>query len=315
MALTYDQATTVSKAYFDDTIKQQVYEDSYLFAWLKKNNRITVSGGKSIRVPIRYKKLDLAEACNPRSQFVFQSVDTRTAIDLDWKYYRDLTLLHWDEKVQNAGEGEIIDIMRDKADEMKEDLQDLLYSDLFATSAGSLSFTPLSTIVDSAASYGGVAVSDAAAWASTEDNSTTKLLAYGSGSISYMVSQATFGKNAPTVHITTRELADAFEAVLQPQQRYTSEEAASLGFPETIAFRKVPVVGDAFCPTGYWYGLDLNQFEFFVKEGENMDLSDWFPLEQAGFPKSMGRYGTFVANLVCRMRKSSFKYTALDYTA
>lgn len=313
MALTVSQANAVSKANYDGLIKQQVYEDSYFWKYLQKNKKIVTKGGTLIQFPLRYRKLDQSEAADPRSQFVFQSRETRTAGQLTWKYYRVRNMIHWDEMNENYGEGEIIDLLADKGEELKEDIADLLNTDLFATSQGTRAFTPLAVIIDSATAYAGIAVADASAWAAVEDGSTTKLKPYGSGSISAQIDSATFGKNGPTMHITTRALKSAFEAMIEPQKRYESDSAASLGF-ESVSFHGKPVVGDAFCPAGYWYGIDGKQFEFRIHPSDNMDISEWFKLEQAGFPKAMARYGTWVGDIVCRMRKTSFKMTALDYT-
>ena len=315
MALPLTESTAVSKNNFDPKIKQQIYEGSFLFEWMKKNKQITESGGRNIQVPVRYKKISQSEAADPRSQFVFESTETRTGYEQPWKYYRARTLCHWDEMNENSGVGEIVDLMGDKATEMTEDLQDLLFRDLFATTEGAFSFTPLTIMIDSSSAFptGEINPSDAASWASIEDGSTTKVIPYGSGSISDMVDQATFGKNYPQMHITTRALRTAFEAILEPSKITESDAAASLGF-DSVAFRKKPVVGDAFCTTKYWYGIDTKQFELRVHKNDNMDLGDWFSLEQAGFPKTMGRYGTWVGNWICRMRKTSFKMTLLDYT-
>ena len=313
MALSVDQLTAVSKTHFDPRIKQQVYEESFFFAWLKKKGKFKEKTGKNIQVPIRYKKLGQAEAANPRSQFVYESKETRTALELEWTYYRARTLIHWDEINQNAGAGEIVDLLGDKGDELLEDMQELLYSDLFATTQGTRAYVPLASIIDSATTYGGIAVADAPAWASVEDAATTKLLAYGSGSISAQINASTFGKNKPTCHITTRDLQSAFESIIAPMTRYEQKEAADLGF-NNVSFHGQPVVGDTFCPAGYWYGVDDKQFEVWVHPNDNMDLGDWFDLKQAGFPKAKARYGTWVGNIVCRMRRTSFKMTALDYT-
>ena len=307
------ELTAVSKKYFDPTIRQQAYQDSVFFKTLQSKNKVIDDGGSSIQVPIRYRKLGNAEASAPRAQMVFESKTTRTWIDLAWKYYTVKTMLHWDEKIKNAGKGKIIDLAKDKAAELKEDLNDVLQTALFATSQGTYDFVPLSTIVDSSATYGGLAVSDASEWASNEDSSTTTLILSGSGSLGYMVDASTFGRFEPTLHITTRSLRTKYESLLTPNNIYEDKATANLGFPN-ITFRKKPNIGDAYCPAGYWYGLDMNQFEAHVHKDDNMYISDWFKLEQAGFPKALAKYATWVGNIVCRMRKTSFKFSALDYT-
>jgi hypothetical protein len=300
-------------------MKQQVYDEHPFLAKMRAEEKITIDGGTKIQVPIRYKKLDKAGSAGFREQFVFEGVQTRTAIELDWKAMKAETVLFWDEKIKNAGSGRIINLAKEKATELKEDFLDKMATKLLQvhTDVGDLDFESLDNIVDDSTSYGGLNPGDTdvdlSEWASTVDSSTTALNIYGSNSLSYMRSQATFGKREPTMHLTTRELFTKYESIIQPQQRYEDKQMANLGF-STLTFHKKPVVEDPYVLTGYWYGIDTNAFEIFVKEGEDMDVSDWFSLEQAGYPKTTAKYMTAVLNIICRMRKTSFKFEALDYT-
>jgi len=65
---------------------------------------------------------------------------------------------------------------------------------------------------------------------------------------------------------------------------------------------------------GYWYGLDIDQFEIRYHPDYNFKKSDWFDLPQAGYPWSAAKTVVWAGNTLCKMRKTSFKYTALDYT-
>ncbi len=314
MALSINELNAVSKKYFDPTLTQQVYEKSPFFAKLKADKKIKTDGGTSMQWTIRYQKLDNAKATGPRAKVDFQSKETRTAADIDWVFYDAQTLIHWDELVKNSGKGKIIDLLKDKSAEVLEDLQEKLYTALFATTYTSgTDLEPLAVIVDSAAAYGGIAVSDATEWAATEDSSTTTLKLFGANSLAYMRNQATFGTTEPTMHITTRDLASKFESLLQPQQRYEDKKMANLGF-SAMTFHGVPVIGDAFCPAGYWYGLDMSAFELREHTDYGLKVGDWFELPQAGYPNAKAKYVSWVGNLLARRRKTSFKFSALDYT-
>lgn len=313
MALTVDEANAVSHEYFDKTMKQQVYDETVFLARLKKDNKMRAEGGTLIQFPIRYAKLENAEASGARSQFVFSSKETRTAGRLDFAYYKNTTIMHWDERRENAGKSKIISLIKDKHDELREDFMDKMATDIFASSQATNAIAPLAVIVDSADTYAGVAVSDASEWAANEDGSTTTLTLYGDNSLSYMINQSTFGKNMPTLHITTRELATKAESLIEPQKRYTDKETADMGF-HNVTFHGKPIVGDPYVSTGDWFGLDMTQFELACDPGDDFYVSDWFEMEQAGFPRSLGKYMTFRGNIICRTRKTNFKFTALDYT-
>lgn len=314
MALSITEANTISTQNFDKVMPQQVYDSHVILAKMKKDEQIQVVGGNQIQFPIRYQKLGMAKSMDPRAAFTFQSKATRTAGTLDFKYYGVSTVMHWDELRANRGKPEIVDLMADRASELVEDMLDVIATALYAATPGGDDIDSIPNIVDSANTYAGIAVADASAWAGIEDSSTTTMKLYGGTSLSYMINQSTFGKNGPTFHVTTRDLWTTYESRLQPQQRYEDKDVANLGF-DSLKLRNKPVVADAYCPAGDWYGLDLSQFFLCVDPEYNFEPSKWFALEQVGFPNSMGKVLSFAGNLKCKMRKSSFKFTALDYTA
>ena len=311
MALSISELQAVSKKYYDETCTQQVFDEDPFLALLKSRHKVTISGGESIQFPIRYTKLGLAGGTGFRTKVDFSTKETRTGGVLEWAPVQGYTMLHWDERVKNAGEGKIVNLAKEKAQEMTEDFQDALSTMLWGTSTSYIA--PLSQIVDSSDTYAGIAVSDASAWAATEDGSTTVMKLYGSGSLSYSRNAATFGKHMPTHHFTTRNLASKFESLMEPKQIYEDKEMANIGF-RAITFHGCPVIGNPYVSAGDWYGLDMTVFELVVHKDDNLKVSDWFSLEQAGYPRAVAKYMSMVANLKCVMRKSNFKYTALDYT-
>lgn len=313
MALTYDELDTVSSPFYTKEITSQIYDKSAFFQKLKENNSITVDGGTEIRFPIRYKELGNASAVSPREQIVYSQLETRTTGVLEWKYYKADAMMQWDEAVQNSGKEKIVNLMADKATELQEDMAEKMADDLFATTQAAKSFSMLAGIVDSADTYAGISVSDASAWAGIEDSTTTRLALYGSGSLSYAINTSTFGSRKPTFGLTTRNIKSKLESLLQPQERFTDKKTADAGFPN-VAFLGIPFVGDSHCTTAYIYGLDMEAFELKVHKDFNFKADSWSDLKQAGFPNAVVKTLFWVGNLVCNLRKTSFKFSAIDYT-
>lgn len=313
MALSIAEANTVSHKYFDKPMTQQVYEDSPLFVKIKANRSIVCDGGTSIQFPIRYKEFGRADAVGSHEQVSFEQKETRTGGDLDWTYYNCDNMISWDERVKNAGKSRIVNLLADKAEEIRQDMMDRFSTDLYVTNPNGLGFISLAVIVDSTATYAGISYTDAPTWLSTEDTTTTELVLYGSNSLSYLINQATFGKYMPDLHVTTRDLASKFESLIEPQKRYQDKDLASAGF-KNVTFHGVPVVGDAFCTSASWFGLCTKVFELRYHKDWNFDVSAWQDLFQAGFPRAMGKVMSWSGNLLCKMRRCNFKATAFDYT-
>ena len=316
MALSIAEADAVSTRYFDKTLTSQVYEKSPFWTKLKQIGNISTDGGTKLQWPIRYKKSDQTGFVGPREQIVYSEIDTRTSAELDWRYLVGQAMISWDERVKNSGKEQIVNLLSDKTTEMGEDMLDHFNTALYAAAPGANDMESLHRIIDTGTTYAGIAVADAAEWAAAaEDASTTELKLYGSGSLSYMINQATFGTNKPNLHITTRDLWSKFESLIEPQKRYYGKETglAKAGFT-TLYFHDAEIVADYACTAAAWFGIDTDKFEIRYHKDWNMKKDPWKELGQAGYPNAMYKVCSWVGNIMCRMRKTSFKFTALDYT-
>lgn len=313
MALSISEANTVSKNYFDDTITSQVYDTNVLFARLKQKNKLSVNGGVQLQWPIRYRELGAAVAVAPRQQIGYSQKETRTGALLDWKYYVGQGMISWDERVQNAGSAQVISLIKDKTQEMQDDLTEKFCDDTFATSQGTNNIQSIDTIV-STSSYAGISTTDAANWTGQVDSSTTRLVLYGtSGSLAHMINTCTFGKYSPDLGVTTRDLFNKLESLVEPQKRYEDVELANIGFTN-LKFHGATFVADPHVTSAYMYLLTTEMLELATHSDYNFKVSDWSELGQAGFPNAMYKVISWAGNLMCRMRQVQGKYSALDYT-
>jgi hypothetical protein len=63
------------------------------------------------------------------------------------------------------------------------------------------------------------------------------------------------GNDHPDMVLTTQTLFEKYEALLQPQLRYTDTKTADAGF-QNLLFKAAPVTYDVHCPAGYAYFLN-----------------------------------------------------------
>lgn len=312
MALSYDDLNSTTQAEMDKVLTEQCYDGIPFLKKLKSMDKV-IDGGTEVQWSIRYKKLGLANAVEPNSKTTYEKIETRTKAVDQWRFYTVPALMTWEELAKNNGKNKIIDLQADKAKEMGEDLNDRLATDLWTANPNGQGITPISTIVDSATSYAGIAVADCSAWAATEDSSTTTLTIYGgSTSLTGMRNLATFGSLMPNFYLTTKDLLAKYESLLEPKQRYEGKDkSAGLGFTN-LFFYGDPVIQDPYVPSGDWYGLCMDVFELVVHPKYNMKFTPWGPAEQAGYPNAAIRNLSWVGNLKCTERRVNFKFTALD---
>lgn len=314
MGLTYSEAQTVSTDLYDKTCKQQVYQSSPFWVKLKKNHDIVADGGNNYRWGIRYLEFDKADAIDPDSEFTYEGKATRTTAILEPRFYEVATVITWKERNTNSGKEQVINLIGDKTEELRQDMANRFAKDLYTQNPNGIGFQSLATIIDSEGDYAGISKDDAATWASTEDGTTDELTLYGTGSLAEARNDCTLGPDYPNFHLTTLDLVNKFTSLIEPQKRYANKEMADAGF-RNVTFEGDPVFGDYHCPAAVWYGLCLKKGIFKLRHhpDDNMDISKWEPLKPS-FPRNMGKYMTWMGELCCTCRKVNFKYTALDYT-
>lgn len=314
-AVTANELNAVSKQYYDDKIEQSVYEKSPLFYKLKKDNKVTISGGERLQWPVRLDELGTAGAVNPKAQVNFQAKQTRYPAQDEWGFYVAHNIITWDERAKNAGKGKIIDLAKDRAQEISDDMNNKLYEDLFATTQGDNAITPLGDIVDSSTSYAGLDPATYSNWAAQEDSSTTTLTLYGSGSLSAIENDAMFGDKGPNFHITTRDLQSKFESLLEPQKRYEDKEMADAGF-KSVSWHGYPVVSDVFVPANTWYGLDLDAIKLVAHSDYGFgNVSEWMDFTPLGYVNALGKVYSLTLQFQVMRRRTHFKFTSLSATS
>lgn len=314
MALTLNDINATTLPEVDKLIVDNVYDQSPFFKKLKSMKKVAADGYRFEWV-IRSKQQGLADAIDPNAKTEFMSPHTRERAYDVWRYYRGHAMITLEEKALNYGKGQVVNLQIDKAEEMKEDLANKLATDVYTANANGKGLTPLATIIGTTTAYAGWTSTDIPTWASTVDSSTTALEIYGgSTTLTGMRNAAWFGGKKPNFHLTTRELMARYEAKLEPKQRYEGDsKEAGLGFT-SLFFYGDPVIGDPFCPSGYWYGLCMDVFELKVHPELNELVSKWIELDQVGQPGSFVRYVSFVGNLKCKDRQPHFVFSALDST-
>lgn len=310
MALSVSQANTVSRTIYGKDFMENVYDSIPLLKMLREKHQVKKRGGDSIQWPIEYKEYGTANRGDWDAQVIYQAIDTWTAATLDWVHVDANVAITKEQRFKNAGEHQIVDLVKAREKALRADLSEKLADMICASSTTTGDVTALSTIVDSADTYGGIAVADASVWAGNEDSTTTQMtrsFLYG------QVAGAEFADGGPSVHFTTRALKASYNALLGADERYHNTRTANAGF-KTITLMGENVYAEPHLPANYWFGLDLNAFEFWCLEGVDGKPTDWFELEQAGHPKALAKYVDIACNLVAQRRRTSFKCSALTGT-
>lgn len=319
------QLDAISSQYFDNTLRKVVYQNSVLFDRLRKKSKIKIKGGRVIQWPIRVDTLEAGAAVDPREDMTWSTKDTRIAAQVPWKYYWTGTFINWDELLENTGKPQLVDLVKDKSEELKEDFQELFITHLYDTTGTPdiMQIDPLDVLIGTGA-YAGVdptGLTDATRWRSQVDATSDRLYFFDNteaqgttgdvseNTLAQMINKATHNNKKPSVIITTEDIYTGIEAYLEKQKRITRDrETEEMGY-ENVKFKNIPIVPDKRCPDGYVFGIDEEALDLIVHPKYDMAVTGWEPHEKR--PNSLYKGISWAGNFRLAYRHTCFKMTGI----
>jgi hypothetical protein len=184
---------------------------------------------------------------------------------------------------------------------MRESFNTMFFAD--GTGNSGKDWNGLGNLVESGNTVGGIDSNTYTWWKSYEENTATALTlaqmatAYNSVSV---------GNDHPDVLLTSQTLFEKYEALLQPQLRYTDTKTADAGF-QNLLFKAAPVMYDVHCTAGTFYFLNS---KYITLVGHS---DKWFSQTSFISPEDTdARYALIMCygNLTVRNRAKQGKLTA-----
>jgi hypothetical protein len=230
-----------------------------------------------------------------------------TAAEYDWKQYAASIAISGIEEAKNNGEQEVINLLEAKImqaeESMREGFNQMFYAD--GTGNSSKNWNGLGNLVEASGTVGGInrATAGNEYWRSYEEN-TAAVLSLAQMATAY--NSVSVGNDHPDVVLTTQALYEKYEALLQPQLRYTDTKTADAGF-QNLLFKAAPVMYDVHCTAGVVYFLNSKYLTIVGHSGK------WFQQTDFVRPENMdARYALVqcYGNFTVRNAKKQGKLTA-----
>lgn len=257
-------------------LQDAVFSRLTLFDYLSKKNRVRRGGGTSIIVPIRSSKNTTAGSYSNYQTIDVTPQDNETAAQFLYKQYAaSISLSGKEERVQNKGKYEVIDLVRTKIEDAEKALQDKLNQDLFAASPAAQDIGSLVTSIDATSSIGQINSTTYSFWQSTNTTSGS----FSAQGISDMrtlwntLSQRQ-PSSVPDLILTTPTIHGYYEASLIAQQRYESNGTGNASFNK-LMFKSSPVDMDAQATSGVMYFLNSDVMELVIDPDTDFKMTEW----------------------------------------
>jgi len=304
----FDALLSTTLANYRDQLTDNVFTARPLTYFLSDKGRIRMlNGGTKIVEPLIYGNNDTVSSYSGYDTISLTAQEGISAAEYEWKQYAASIAISGIEEAKNNGEQEIINLLEAKImqaeESMREGFNQMFFGD--GTGNSSKNWNGLGNLVESGNTVGGInsATAGNEFWRSYEDN-TAGALTLAQMATAY--NSVSVGNDHPDMVLTTQTLFEKYEALLQPQLRYTDTRTADAGF-QNLLFKAAPVTYDVHAPAGTMFFLNSKYLTLVGHSGK------WFAQTEFVRPENLdARYALIMCygNLTCRNRKKQGKLTA-----
>jgi hypothetical protein len=197
-----------------------------------------------------------------------------TNAEYDWKQYYGTVAISAQEELQNQGPAAQLDILKARFEQAKMSLADAMNADMFLDGTGNNSkdITGLALMVDSAGTYGNIVRSTNTWWSANETAVGGALAIAGSTGMRRMYNDCSLGRGrmTPDFIVTTQIGYEAYEAVMDPNMRFSNNGDQNVGFKnQNLVFRNASLFWDDYCQSGIMYFLNSKVMRLVVMPGRD----------------------------------------------
>jgi hypothetical protein len=304
----FDALLSTTLANYRDQLTDNIFTARPLTYFLQDKGRIRMlNGGTKIVEPLIYGESSTVKSYSGYDSISLTAQTGITAAEYDWKQYAASIAISGIEEAKNNGEQEIINLLEAKImqaeESMREGFNRMFYAD--GTGNSNKDWNGLGNLVEASGTVGGInrATAGNEYWRSYEENTATALTL---AQMSTAYNSVSVGNDHPDMVLTTQTLFEKYEALLQPQLRYTDTKTADAGF-QNLLFKAAPVVYDEHCTAGIVYFLNSKYLTLVGHSGK------WFSQTEFVRPEDLdARYALIMCygNLTCRNAAKQGKLTA-----
>ena len=302
----FDNLLTTTLANYRSTLTDNVFTARPLTYKLMEGGRIRMlNGGTKIVEPLIYGQNSTVGSYSGYETLSLTPQEGISAAEFEWKQYAASIAISGIEEAKNNGEQEIINLLEAKIMQAEESMRESFNQMFFADGTGNSSkdWNGLGNLVESGNTVGGINSTTYSWWASKEENTSAALTL---AQMSSLYNSVSVGNDHPDLLLTTQTLFEKYEALLQPQLRYTDTKTADAGF-QNLLFKAAPVMYDVHCTAGVFYMLNSKYLTLVGHSGK------WFSQTSFISPEDVdARYALIMCygNLTVRNRAKQGKLTA-----
>ena len=253
----FDALLSTTLANYRAQLTDNVFTARPLTYFLMDRGRIRMlNGGTKIVEPLIYGKNSTVGSYSGYDSLALTPQEGITAAEFEWKQFAASISISGIEEAKNNGEQEVINLLEAKIMQAEESMRESFNQMFFAdgTGNGGKDWNGLANLVEASGTVGGIDRGDSSnAWWRSYENNSAGALTLAKMATAY--NSVSVGNDHPDMILTTQTLFEKYEALLQPNLRYTDTKTADAGF-QNLLFKAAPVVYDVHCDSGVMYVLN-----------------------------------------------------------
>ena len=302
----FDNLLTTTLANYRKTLTDNVFTARPLTYTLMEKGRIRMlNGGTKVVEPLIYGLNDTVGSYSGYDSIALTPQTGISAAEFEWRQYAASISISGIEEAKNNGDAEIINLLEAKIMQAEESMREGFNTMFFGDGTGNSSkdWNGLDNLVDNTGTVGNIDSSTYTWWKSYKE-STAGALTLAQMATAY--NSVSVGNDHPDTLLTTQTLFEKYEALLQPQLRYTDTKTADAGF-QNLLFKAAPVMYDTGCTAGTFFFLNS---KYLTLVGHS---DKWFSQTAFISPEDTdARYALIMCygNLTVRNRAKQGKLTA-----
>lgn len=260
--VSWDALVSTTLKNYTPKIEDNLFTNVTLLYWLKEAGHIEkVNGGEQIVEPLLYEANDTVGAYAGYDNILTTPQDGITSAVYDWKQYAVSVAISGLEEAKNRGESAVVSLLKAKVDQAEMSLMDGM-NKMFYGTIGSQDpakvWNGLPSLIQPLAkasqtiSPGGISSANVDASGNRWWVNQYKSIGTGAGEagqfkiadLSSIYNSCSNGRIHPDFILTSQQMWERYESLLQPQLRYQSTKAADAGF-ENLLYKSAPIMWDA----------------------------------------------------------------------
>ena len=242
----FDQILSTTLKNYIPKLADNVFTARPLFYALTNGQTLRrISGGAKIVVPIIYGTNSTAGSYAGDDTIAITAQTGISAAEYSWKQYAASVTINGIEEAKNNGEAEIIDLLEGKVMQAEETIIQNMNTMFWGDGTGNASkdMNGLNKLVGTGLTVGGIDATDVANdWWRSDLTNQAGVLTIAAMAKTY--NNVSVGNDQPTIIISDQDEYEAYEALLQPNLRYTDARVADAGF-QNLLFKGAPVTFDS----------------------------------------------------------------------